>query len=353
LSGIFVSYRREDSGGWARSIHDRLVQAFGPDQVFMDVEDIPAAVDFTDFITQRLRDVDALVAVIGNEWETLASEDGQPRIQDPDDLLRREIAIALLIGVKVVPVLVDGASMPRVSELPTDLQPLTRLNAVELRPSSFSTDTDRLVDALGAVSTRGAIESQRIVPRRGRNLAWSAGIGAAIVTAGVILTVFLVLNDEAPETTTTLVVVAPPETTTTTTAPATTQPPPAAVRFEADINVPFGCSFDLEDGTFPQACMFREPPFDVELVSSMPTFIRGIGDATLTSMGNQPVGFDGCRDAPPDKSGIVLTGLPVGNHICARTNEGRVSELVHLGAPEFVGVQRMSFHITTWEEVVP
>jgi hypothetical protein len=88
------------------------------------------------------------VAVIGDEWVDVPGDDGQPRLRDPDDLLRREIAIALLIGVKVVPVLVANASMPRVSDLPDDLKALAGLNAIEVRPSSFSADADRLVNEL-------------------------------------------------------------------------------------------------------------------------------------------------------------------------------------------------------------
>ena len=40
MKGIFISYRREDTAGYAGRLYDRLAAHFGPDRVFMDVEGI-------------------------------------------------------------------------------------------------------------------------------------------------------------------------------------------------------------------------------------------------------------------------------------------------------------------------
>ncbi len=37
MSGIFISYRREDAAAYARLIYDRLSERFGEAMVFMDV----------------------------------------------------------------------------------------------------------------------------------------------------------------------------------------------------------------------------------------------------------------------------------------------------------------------------
>ena len=38
---IFISYRRDDTAGYAGRIHDRLEREFGADLLFMDVDTIP------------------------------------------------------------------------------------------------------------------------------------------------------------------------------------------------------------------------------------------------------------------------------------------------------------------------
>ena len=41
LGGIFISYRRDDSGGYAGRIFDRLTTRLGHENVFYDVDAIP------------------------------------------------------------------------------------------------------------------------------------------------------------------------------------------------------------------------------------------------------------------------------------------------------------------------
>lgn len=183
MSGIFVSYRRGTSGAWAGRIHDRLVQRFSEDEVFMDVDDIPAAVDFSQFIADRLRTVDVQVVVIDPDWATIPDADGNPRIQDPDDLLRREISTALFLGVKVVPVLVDGATMPTTDQLPSDLSKLAGLNALELSATRVDADTDRLVATI-----------EPLVTARDGNLFGKLGpLSVALLLGGGAVVIALVL----------------------------------------------------------------------------------------------------------------------------------------------------------------
>jgi hypothetical protein len=60
--------------------------------------------------------------------------------------VRVEIAAALARKIRVVPVLVDGARIPKADELPDDLKPLVRRNAFELHNSQFGRDADALAD---------------------------------------------------------------------------------------------------------------------------------------------------------------------------------------------------------------
>ena len=128
-STIILSYRREDSAGVTGRIFDRLSQEFGTDRVFMDIDSMPAGVDFHDHLQAILADCGALLVVIGKGWRS--QRKGQAaRIMDPDDWVRIEVETALERGIPVVPLLIDGASLPSRDQLPESLWPLLRRNAL-------------------------------------------------------------------------------------------------------------------------------------------------------------------------------------------------------------------------------
>ena len=148
LGGVFISYRREDSGGFAGRIYDRLISRLGRDGVFFDVDNIPPGLDFVDVLSERVGKCDALVAVIGKAWNPVSDKDHRPRIDDPNDFVRVEIETALARGVRVIPVLVDGAAMPRAEDLPESLRKLTRRQGIEISHARFDSDAERLTEAL-------------------------------------------------------------------------------------------------------------------------------------------------------------------------------------------------------------
>jgi hypothetical protein len=118
MSGqIFISYRREESRWSARSLHDRLSVSFGPKQIFMDIDAIAPGEDFVRAIETTVAKCDVLIAVIGNNWLTSKDDQGGRRLDNPEDFVRMEIATALKREIRVIPVLVDGALMPRSTEL--------------------------------------------------------------------------------------------------------------------------------------------------------------------------------------------------------------------------------------------
>jgi hypothetical protein len=118
---VFISYRRQESSGLAGRLYDRLAARFGNDQVFMDVDTIALGVDFAEVIAQAVSTCQVLLAVIGPRWLTVTDEDGRRRLDDPDDLVRLEIAAALERDIRVIPILVEGAAMPRRQQLPEAL----------------------------------------------------------------------------------------------------------------------------------------------------------------------------------------------------------------------------------------
>ena len=145
---IFISYRREDTAYPAGWLFDRLTVHFRGGQVFKDVDSIELGDDFVETITRAVGSCDVLLALIGNEWLTVTDADGRRRLDRPDDFVRLEIETALTRNIRVIPILIDDASMPRADELPPSLAGLVRRQALELSPNRFDYDTSRLLKVL-------------------------------------------------------------------------------------------------------------------------------------------------------------------------------------------------------------
>jgi YVTN family beta-propeller protein len=127
LPKIFISYRRSDTtAGYASWIYDRLTEAFGEENVFMDIDSLPLGVDFVDQLEATLHQSDVALVLIGPNWLTATFESGARRLDDPEDFVRLEVGRLLRTDVRVIPVLVDGAKMPAGNELPGELSPLAR-----------------------------------------------------------------------------------------------------------------------------------------------------------------------------------------------------------------------------------
>jgi len=151
---VFLSYRRDDAMTHALLLARTLEQRAGA-KVFVDVDQIPPGVDFVDYVAEHIESSDAMIVLIGDCWLTITDDSGARRLDDPADQVRVEVETGLTRGIPLFPVLVKGARMPQVSELPTDVAPLARRNALVLRESDWDRGVDRLAEALpgGAPST--------------------------------------------------------------------------------------------------------------------------------------------------------------------------------------------------------
>jgi hypothetical protein len=136
---LFVSYRRADAPGHAGRVGDGLIKYFGPGQVFKDIASLEPGVDFVDLVRARLQSAFCMVVIIGPNWSS------DRRLHDPDDLHREEISTALRRGIQIIPVLVNGARMPSADELPEDIRPLVRRQAVEVTDTRWDYDVSRVV----------------------------------------------------------------------------------------------------------------------------------------------------------------------------------------------------------------
>lgn len=168
MSGIFISYRREDSSYIAGRLHDRLADRFGTDQIFRDVDTMRPGVDFVQKIDEAVGSCDAFIVIIGAQWLGAADADGRRRLDNPRDWVRIEIAAALRRGILLVPVLVENAQMPVEAELPTSLRRLTRHHAMDLSDRRWDYEVDQLVAVLRDVVDVPAVAVAPVSPPQPR-----------------------------------------------------------------------------------------------------------------------------------------------------------------------------------------
>lgn len=148
MDGIFVSYRREDSSGHAGRLFDHLKEEFGSDRVFMDVAGIEPGTDFVEAIDRAVGSCSVLLVVIGRNWLTCAEPSGRRRLDDPKDFIRLETATALRRNIRVIPVLIQGATMPEENLLPDELKPLARRQGYDLTDTHWASDMRQLIETL-------------------------------------------------------------------------------------------------------------------------------------------------------------------------------------------------------------
>jgi hypothetical protein len=148
MKEIFICYRREDSSGHSGRLYDRLIQHFGKERVFLDVGRIRIGDDFVKIIDRAVSDSRAMIVVIGEDWLAATDASGRRRLDDHQDYVRTEIAAGLRKSIRVIPVLVQQAKMPKAEELPEDLRPLSTKQALEISETRWDYDVGLLIDAI-------------------------------------------------------------------------------------------------------------------------------------------------------------------------------------------------------------
>lgn len=151
MSGIFISYRRQDSAGHTGRLLDWLVPRFREEMIFRDLESIAPGKDFVKAIEEAIASCNVLLAVIGREWLSCVDNQGGKRLQNPSDLVRAEIRNGLARSIPLIPILVQAAPMPSASDLPDDLKGLATLNAFELSDRRWQTDCSVLGDQISSL----------------------------------------------------------------------------------------------------------------------------------------------------------------------------------------------------------
>jgi TIR domain len=173
LDRIFINYRREGTADTAGRLYERLAQAFGHKNVFVDF----VGVDLNARLNNQVAKCQVFLTVIGPSWLDAKDEAGQHRIHSTDDFVAVEIIAALAHNIPVIPVLVDGTPMPRASDLPHALAPLARRQAVEVRRDHFDQDAEALVERVHEVLDNKASGFAR----------WRARIMAGAAVAALLI----------------------------------------------------------------------------------------------------------------------------------------------------------------------
>lgn len=139
--GVFISYRRGETNGQARAIHEMLEQRLGEERVFMDVDAIALGEIFKTKITEGLLSSGVALVLIGKDW---LNDENRARLQQPNDWVRIEIETAIQRHVPIIPILVERAPMPTREQLPEPIQSLVDYQSMDLENSRWDGDMIRL-----------------------------------------------------------------------------------------------------------------------------------------------------------------------------------------------------------------
>jgi hypothetical protein len=175
---VFVSYRRADSQATAGRMAQFLDAIPAVDEVFLDVDGISPGENFEGKIRHTLAQASHVFVLIGPQWTGPVGAGGKTRLFDDDDMVRREVRLALASRAKLLPLLLDDTRMPRPADLPPELKALASINAFSLRTAHFDEDMDDLLDALlGNKQGRGS--RWRQAPLTPAGAAWRLAAGLA------------------------------------------------------------------------------------------------------------------------------------------------------------------------------
>src|SRR4030095_3652201 len=145
---IFISYRRSDTGQEGGRLRTALVHHFGEQQIFRDKDSIRPGVNWHEEVREALRGDTIVLALIGKTWLTATDDAGQRIIDSGESHNRLELETALRQNLQTIPVLVEGAQVPKPNELPDALRDLLTRNAVRLRDDDWDTDVRKIIEAV-------------------------------------------------------------------------------------------------------------------------------------------------------------------------------------------------------------
>lgn len=192
---IFLSYRRSDSQDATARLADRLAALPRIKSVFLDVESIAAGEAFPGRLRSALAEADICLVLIGKAWLGLSDTGDTARIKGDGDFVRMEVAEALRLGKRVIPVLLNEASIPSRDQIPDDLHPLLERNALFLRHMSFNQDVEILSDAILHSEAGGRLGKRRRLTPLGIAARILGGLAMVIILLLVVGMISFAVSD--------------------------------------------------------------------------------------------------------------------------------------------------------------
>lgn len=148
---IFISYRTADGVDKATALARDLGEVFGDETVFIDKDDLRGGSAWRKEIHAALDADPVLLLLVTPQLLSAVDEQGNPRIADQDDPVRRELEGALAAGASIIPILCDGVDgNPETKHLPAPFNCIGELTWRRLRAYDWDNDIERLIDDLRA-----------------------------------------------------------------------------------------------------------------------------------------------------------------------------------------------------------
>jgi TIR domain len=182
MPAVFINYRGADDNFAATMIGSELTARFGRDQIFWAPESLRPGDDFRDEIERILPRCAALVAVIGRGW-LAPSTAGRRGLDHPDDYVRWEIATALRLGLRVIPVLLGDTPIPEAGQLPADISALSSRNVIRVYANRASYDVRPLIDELARLPALAGVRTPESSAAPGRPAASSPAVATSTPAA--------------------------------------------------------------------------------------------------------------------------------------------------------------------------
>jgi hypothetical protein len=179
-----MSYRRSDSAAIVGYIYERLAARYRKESIFRDINKMPLGKNFYEHIKEELADCDVVLVVIGPQWLATDAQ-GQSRIQQADDPVRLEVEAALGSGATVIPVLVEGAAIPKSADLPESLKNFPALAGTRVNVEDFDAHIERLSQSIDDILEKRG-KSIAHFPAWALRAAASCGLGASALLIGLV-----------------------------------------------------------------------------------------------------------------------------------------------------------------------
>lgn len=152
---IFISYRRNDTADMAGRLYGDLKKKFSNAEIFFDANEIPSGAELSNYIREKIKEADLLLAIIGWNWTDYSEETKKNRIFEEYDWVKEELLIAIKNKTPIMPVLAFGAPFPSRKAIPIDIRHILNINSARLRRDpDYESDFEELSNSISLIIQR-------------------------------------------------------------------------------------------------------------------------------------------------------------------------------------------------------